>query len=198
MNTYFKYSIFVVLSIFLTNCGGPEKKDDELNVQYPEESKELYNFEGFSLQPYGIDALIYLPDATADIGAATEPEIIHEMDDYIWEIHVGQNFHMTIEDWGEDDAFSATIKELKEQSIYDIAFIDKEKNFAYYKKSLKAKGTDSDDEVGIDHISYHVIAQHTIDGINYIFKSNKDGHPKLIAGYMAESVKSVKPLDNPS
>ena len=57
------------------------------------------------------------------------------------------------------------------------------------------KGKGGKDSVGVEHISFHVIAQHTIDGINYLFKTKSEGCPKPIADFMAKSVTSVEPIE---
>ena len=193
-------SLIVLGSLFYA-CDSNNKDDDSnsLNVQYDEESEDLYHFEAFSLKPYEINALVYLPDATANIGAATDPKMVHEMDDYQWDLYVGQNFHMHIEDWGEEYALKAHLEELKDQSeIYDVEFLEQEDNFVYYKSKLKVDGSSSKKDVGVDHVSFHVVAQHKIDGINYIFRTNKEGHPKPITDYMATSVKNVKEIEDPA
>jgi len=195
---YFAFGIFS-LGLLFTACGNDKTEDDGgLKVEYPEELEDLDNFEAYSLKPFDINALIYVPDATANIGASTDPEMIHEMDDYQWDLHIGQNFHLTIEDWGTDNAFKDHLAELEDQNVYSIEFLEKEDNFAYYKAELKVKGKGGKDNVGIEHVTYHVVAQHKIEGVNYLFKSNKDGHQKPIAEYMAKSVKSVKPIIDPS
>ncbi|HLV42708.1 MAG TPA: hypothetical protein VKY37_10540 [Brumimicrobium sp.] len=198
-NIYLVFGIFS-LGVLLTACNNQEGYDEKNGpiVEYPEELEELDNFEAYSLKPFGINALIYVPDATANIGASTAPEMIHETDGYQWDLYVGQNFHMTIEDWGTDNAIKDHLTLLEDQNVYTIEFLKNEENFAYYKAELKVKGKGGKDNVGVDHVTYHVIAQHKIDGINYIFKTNKDGHPKPITEFMAKSVKSVKPIVDPS
>ncbi|PKR82215.1 hypothetical protein CW751_02470 [Brumimicrobium salinarum] len=183
----------------MLSCGEEQAKtNDDLKVEYPEELNELDNFEALSLKPYNINALIYVPDATANIGASTAPEIIHEPNDYKWEIKVGQNFHMTIEDWGDENVLKDHLDELENQSVYAIEFLEKEDGFAYYKASLNVKGQEDNNSVGVDHVTYHVVAQHSIEGVNYLFKTNKDGHQKPITDLMAKSVKSVQPISEPS
>ena len=193
------YFVVAIISIgmLFPSCGGQSNGDgSDLNVEYPEENEDLYSFEAFNLKPYGIDAYIYIPDETANIGASINPEVAHEQDGYQWELTVGAHFNITIEDWGDDDAFKAKIEELKNQDIYTIEFLEQEDNFAYYKSTLKVVGDKKGNEnIGVKHETYHVIAQHTIEGINYIFKTGDSGAPKPITEYMAKSVKNVIPLE---
>ena len=187
----------VVIALFTTSCGETDEKDgNELNVKYEDEDNELYEYEAFSLAPYEINAMIYLPDATANIGAATDPKVVHEMDDYKWDLYLGQNFHMHIEDWGDDDALAAHIANLEDHShIYDVEYLEETDNFIYYKSTLKVDGAVPAENVGTEHVSYHCVGIHTIDGVNYIFRTNKEGHPKPITDYMAKSIKSVKQIE---
>ncbi len=190
------YFIFAILfiGIFISSCGN-KQSDDELNVKYADENEDLYSFQAFNLKSYGIDAFIYLPDETSNIGAAVDPQVKHEQDGYQWELQVGPHFQITIEDWGDDDAFKAKLEELKNQKIYTVDFIEKEDDFAYYKTTLNVEGSKNGNKnIGVKHETYHVIAQHNIDGINYIFKTADSGAPKPITDYMAKSVKNVVPL----
>lgn len=183
---------FLFASMFLFSCNGEPTPPI---IEYDDEEFEgLDEFEAFNLRPYDIDALIYLPGVAANIGAATDPEVLHEMDGYEWEIRVGSNFSLIIEDWGDIDAFNEKLEELENQELYDVEFIKKDENFAYYKTELKVRGDGDNDEVGVDHVNYYVIAQYNIEGVNYVFKTNEEGHPKPITDYMAISVKSVQPM----
>lgn len=186
-------ALFALLIIY--SCGGDGKKK-ELVVNYDEETDQLYDFEAISLAPYQISALIYLPDETADIGAATEPRIIHEKNDYRWDIILGQYFHLRIIDFGEDDGIAMHKEELDELSyMYEIEYIEKELDFIYYKRTLNPRGSNAGDEsVGVKHVTYHCLAKHRIEGINYIFRSNNDGLSKPIAEYMVKSIKSVEEI----
>lgn len=189
-----------ILGIFVTSCGeGEEKEDKELVVTYEDEDSELYEFEAFNLAPYEIDAIVYLPDATANIGAATAPKVEHELDDYKWDLYLGQNFHMHIEDWGDEDALNDYISNLKDHDhIYQIDYIEKSDNFIYYKSTLKVDGEVPSENIGTEHISYHCVGQHTIKGINYLFRTGKSGAPKPITEYMAKSIKSVEQITDPA
>ena len=93
-----KFSLFLLLltlSLVAVRCG-----DSDEGKELTDE--ELYEFQGFSMKPYDIPVMIMLPDETANIGASTQPEVIHVEDDFKWELMVGPNFHMIIDDWGSD------------------------------------------------------------------------------------------------
>ena len=187
------YTILLASVFFFLGCNSGEENKG-LIVEYDDEGLDLFDFQAFSLSPYQINALIYLPDEGSDIGAATDPKILHALDDYRWSILVGQNFHLRIYDYGEDDGIVLHKEELDDLShMYEIEFIEDEPDFIYYKRTLKARSTDANAEnVGIKHVSYHSLGNHKIQGINYIFRSVEEGHPKPVMEYMTKSIKSVK------
>ena len=63
-----------------------------------------------------------------------------------------------------------------------------------YQRELIVKGTDrAASSVGVEHKSYHVFGQKTIDGITYVLESREEGYEKIIIELMAKSIKSFKP-----
>lgn len=191
------YRILAVLAfgVTLTHCT-EENDNGSLDVVYEDELAGLDEFEAFSLAPFGINALVYLPDETADVGAAAAPRVEHEPDGFKWDLFVGQNFHMRIDDWGDDEMIAFHKEELLDFSnMYEIEFLEESDNFLYYKRTLKVDGQKgAGANVGVEHVSYHCYGQHTIDGINYVFRTNDGGHQKPITEYMAKSIKSVKEI----
>lgn len=196
MKLVFRLFIVSVFGLFLTQCT-EEKAVGALDVVYEDELEGLDDFEAFSLAPFGINAMIYLPDETADIGAAAAPKVEHEPDGFKWDLLVGQNFHMRIDDWGDEEMIAFHKEELADFAhMYDVEYLEETDSFLYYKKTLKVDGkSEASKNVGVDHVSFHCYGQHTIDGINYIFRTNDAGHQKPITEYMAKSIKSVKQIE---
>lgn len=189
MKSVFYSSLLVFLTFFLANCGSKNTDSDVL------EDEELYEFKGFSLKEYDIPATIMLPDETANIGASTNPEVIHEEDNFKWELIVGPNFHMIIDDWGDDrEMVSSEKKRLEGLNFYKIKFIENKPDFIFYERILKVDGDKlAPKSVGLEHKSYHVYGQKVIDGITYVFRSRDEGFEKVIVDLMAKSIKSIKP-----
>lgn len=187
---YFFRLIFLVLGLNFLLCSC--KSND--GVELESEEEELYEFKGFSLKNYDIPASIMLPDETANIGASTKPEVIHTLDDFKWELIVGQNFHMIIEDWGDDrEMVSSEKKRLRDLSFYKIKYLVEDPDLILYERILKVKGEKSAAKsVGLEHKSYHVYAQKVINEITYVFRSRDDGFEKMIIELMAKSIKSIK------
>lgn len=187
-----KLGLLLLLGLLLTpltRCGD-DGKDGELT------DEELYEFQGFSMKPYDIPIMIMLPDETANIGASTKPEVIHEEDGFQWRLSVGPNFEMVIDDWGADrEMVSSRKKELAQHSFYKIKYLVEEPDFILYEQVLKVDGKKGvPKSVGVEHKTYHVYGQKVVNGITYVFRSRDEGYEKVIIDLMAKSIKSVKPL----
>ena len=159
--------------------------------------EELYEFQGFSMKPYEIPIMIMLPDETANIGASTKPEVIHVEDDFKWELMVGPNFDMIIDDWGSDRTMVASEKKkLNGLNFYNVKYLIDEPDLIMYERELKVNGQKgASNSVGVEHKTYHVYGQKVINDITYVFRSRDDGFERMIIDLMVKSIKSVKPLD---
>jgi hypothetical protein len=187
-------SMFLMAGIISFSCGGDtkEEKEEEFSL-----NEDYYDFKGISLADNGIRAMIMLPDETANIGAATKPEIIHAEGDFKWDIHVGPNFHLHIEDYGDyNDLVEVKKKELKEYDFVKINYLINEKDLILYEQTLIVKGSKkAAKSVGVEHRSYHVYGQKTIDGVTYELRSRDEGYEKVIIELMAKSIKSFKAVE---
>ncbi len=188
---------FLVLVSILFACGEDQKQENAgesaLNEDYDQ-------FQGFNMRDYDIPITLMLPDETANIGASTKPEVIHPEDGYKWEIKVGNNFSLFIEDWGDvDDRIESRKKELKDLPFYEIKYLVDEPDFIMYEQNLKVDGNkNAAASVGVPHKSYHVYGQKEINGITYLFQSREEGCEKLIIELMGKSIRSVQPIKDPS
>ncbi len=186
-------TVFFFSVIFLFSCG--ESVNDDLKTKGDIVlDDDYYDFQPFSLKNHDIPVMIMLPDNTTKIGASTKPEIYHVEDDFKWELKVGSNFHLLIDDWGDyTDMIKSRKKELKELDFYKIQYLIDEKDFILYELELKPRGSaKASNDVGTVHKSYHVYCQKIIDGVTYVFRSRDEGYEKLIIELMAKSIKSVK------
>lgn len=190
MKKCFWLLLFFPLSLGLNSCGGDTPNEDEDVVI--EDSYE--SFQQFDLSPFDIPATIMLPDETANIGASTRPEVLHKDGGFKWDIVVGPNFKVHIEDWGANKNLVADKKkQLKELEIFDINYIVDEPDFLIYQLKLRVDGVqEAPKSVGVPHQAYHVFAEKVIDGITYEFRSPDDGYEKVIIELMAKSIRSVE------
>jgi hypothetical protein len=184
------FYFLMAFALMLGSCG-----DDTTAGELTDE--ELYEFQGFNMKPYDIPIMIMLPDETANIGASTKPEVIHVEDDFKWELHVGPNFHMIIDDWGSDRKMVVDEKKrLAGLNFYNIKYLVDEPEFILYEQTLKVDGKKGvSKKIGVEHKTYHVYGQKVINDITYVFRSRDEGYEKVIIDLMAKSIKSVKPLE---
>lgn len=180
------------MSAMLYSCGSEEVDPNDGEIVIDD---DYYEFQDFNLGDYDIPAFISLPDETANIGASTKPEIIHIEDDIKWEVNVGQNFQLMIEDYGDlTDLIEVEKKELAEQSFFKVDYIIDEPDMILYERTLLVKGTKkASSKVGVEHRTYHVYGQKIINGISYELQSREEGYEKVIIELMAKSIKSMKP-----
>lgn len=186
------FLLLVVAGFSISSCSGKDdskEKESEINVD-----EDYYEFQMIDMEKYGIDAYIQLPDETANIGASTKPDILHP-EDHMWQIDIGQNFTLHIEDMANiTDNIKEEKKELARKDFFKIKYLIDEPDMILYERELIVKGTErAPSTVGIEHKSYHVFGQKTIDGITYVLESREEGYEKIIIEMMAKSIKSFKP-----
>lgn len=183
--------LLVVSGFAASSCSeeeDPKKKNEEIDLD------DYYEFQMIDMSKYGINAYIQLPDETANIGASTRPEISHP-EDHIWQIDIGQNFTLHIEDMANiRDNIKEEKKELKRKDFFKVKYLIDKPDMILYQRELIVKGSDrAPSTVGVEHKSYHVFGQKTIDGITYVLESREEGYEKNIIEMMAKSIKSFKP-----
>ena len=174
---------------------------DDVKDPEPEEiviDDDYYEFQDFNMSDYDINAILSLPDETANIGASTRPEVIHVEDDIKWEILVGPNFQLLIEDFADiSDLIKVEKKELANHDFFKVKYIIDEEDLILYERILIADGTENAaPTVDVEHRTYHVFGQKTIDGITYALESRDEGYEKVIIEIMAKSIKSFKGIES--
>ncbi|MCJ8289588.1 MAG: hypothetical protein HRT58_03500 [Crocinitomicaceae bacterium] len=187
----------IIFGMFaLTSCGeeNPSLVSQDLAV-----NDDYYEFQDFIMTDHEIPGVISLPDETANIGASTRPEVKHE-ESFKWEISVGQKFQLLIEDFGIlDDLVGEKKKDLKDQKFFKIKYLIDESDLIVYERTLMVAGSKyAAPEVGIEHKSYHVYGQKTIENIIYGLSSAEEGCDKHIVELMAKSIKSFKRFNRKS
>jgi hypothetical protein len=185
------FLFLVAIGFAVSSCSPEEPKKDDSGINVDE---DYYEFQMIDMAKYGIDAYIQLPDETANIGASTKPEILHP-EDHIWQIDIGQNFTLHIEDMANiKDNVKEEKKELKRKDFFKVKYLIDEPDMILYQRELVVKGSDrAASSVGVEHKSYHVFGQTTVNGITYVLESREEGYEKIIIEMMAKSIKSFKP-----
>lgn len=181
----------ILVGLFaLTNCGEDSNPADSQDLVV---NDDYYEFQDFIMADFDIPGVISLPDETANIGASTRPEVKHE-ESFKWEINAGQKFQVLIEDFGIlDDLVKEKKKELADQKFFKIKYLMDESDLIVYERTLMVSGSKyAAPEVGVEHKSYHVYGQKTINNIIYGLSSAEEGCDKHIVELMAKSIKSFK------
>jgi len=184
----------IVGSMFMFNsCSDPkpeEKDEDNIDV-----NEDYYEFQAFNMGDHGVNAYIFLPDETANIGASTKPDVRHIQDDIYWEINVGPNFSLHIEDYASiNNLVKVEKKELEAKEFFKVRYLVDDEDLIVYERILLVKGTDkASPSVGVEHKTYHVYGQKTIDGVTYALESKEEGFEKKIIELMAKSIRSFRP-----
>lgn len=187
-------AIGIVGTMFsLGACTGTEKDPKDKGEMQLDD--DYYEFRVLNLKEYGIPAVISLPDETANIGASTKPEVKHIEDDIYWEISVGPNFTLNIEDWaGNTDLIKVEKKELAAKKFFKVKYLLDEPDMIIYERTLVVKGTDkASPTVGVEHKTYHVYGQVKIGNVNFALESREEGYEQMIIELMAKSIRSFKP-----
>ena len=121
MKYYFTSLVLLLILSSITSCSSPNQTKKTETADEFSLSDDYYEFKGLSLKDYDIPCMIMLPDETANIGAATKPDITHIEGDFIWDISLGNNFNLHIEDYGDyTDLVDYKRKELSKQDIFKI------------------------------------------------------------------------------
>ena len=155
---------------------------------------DYFDFQGFDLVPFDIPAMIMLPDETANIGASIAPEVLHIEDNFYWDIKVGPNFELHIEDYGDNkDLVETHKKSLERKEMFDVTYLVDEPNLVMYERKLIVKGSNqAPPKVGIEHKSFHVYGQKIIKGVTYELRSRDEGYEKMIIELMTKSIRSFE------
>lgn len=155
--------------------------------------EDYYEFQMVNMTKYGIKAYLQLPDETANIGASTKPEILHP-EDHLWQIDVGPNFTLHIEDMANiRDNIKQEKREIAQKKFFKVKYLIDEPDMILYQRELIVTGSQgASASVGVEHKSYHVFGQKTIDGITYVLESREEGYEKMIIELMAKSIKSFE------
>jgi hypothetical protein len=177
------------LVLFQSCNSSAEKVDIESSIE-----EDYYEFKALNLASHQLNATILVPDETANIGASTVPEIKHELDGFKWEITVGPNFHLIIEDFGDNKKMVQVEKNrIADLSMFEVNYFIDSEDLILYELTLLVDGDKSAPKsVGLEHHSYHVYGQTIIDGFTYVFRSRDEGYEKRIIDLMAKTIRSVK------
>lgn len=191
-----KIVIIALGFMFVSSCTDENNDGNDLVPQDQIDFDEYYEFQLIDLSPKEINATIYLPDETANIGASTKPNVVHEDGELYWSIEIGNDFVLKIEDQADYlDLIDFRKKTLKQNSFFKIDYIIEDSTLIMYKKTLLPKAVKAASaQVGVEHVSFHVYGQKVIDGITYSIESKDEGYDKNIIDLMVKSIRSIEEI----
>ena len=183
------YKTLIACSMFLL-LGIVGCKDNSV-VDTNSTNIDYYQYFKFNLSPFDIPATIMLPDETLGIGTSFLPEVKHKEADFLWELSIGPNFSILIEDYGDVKELVKTHKAKildKNQTIYSVKLLVDEPELLIYERKLKTAGKQT------SGVTYHAYAQKNIQGVYYEFKSPEGGHSKKVIDIVEKSLRSIKAI----
>lgn len=176
-------------AVLLTSCGGDESGDSEEKENGSEETTTDYSdMETLDLSEHQLPAKIKIPQITGEEGAVMPIEVIHEEDDFIWEIRIGEEgekFRLVIEDMAamEGDVI-ADHKRIIEGTIYDVEYIIDESDLIMYKQMIEG-------EASVDP-RFGVCGVVEIDGYPFkLYSSDQTDFRKPQVEDMMRSIRSI-------
>lgn len=174
MKQLFLFWFLLILSLF--GCQNNKNGQDNESIE-----DDYYQFQQVDLRKYDIDAILMVPDATAGIGTSFKPEIVHSPGDFKWQIKIGRNFQLNIEDYGDNSfRFLEMRKKISKNKFFEVKFLKEQKDQILFLRNMDK--------------SYHVYAVKKLGDINYEFTCRESGYSKKVAEFMFKSIKSFKKI----
>lgn len=175
------------LMVILSSCGGGNGDGtgtDSLAV----DTTNYEDMDEMTLKEHGLNMQIMLPNVASSTGASIEPSVEHFDGDYLWDVRIGNDFHLIIEDFGKEKNKVAEEKKRIEglNKIFVIEYVIDEPKVIMYKRTLhEGQGGKS---------TYHCYGETTIDGYTYVLRSHEDGNYKPIIEDMVKTIRSAKQI----
>ncbi len=173
--------------LLLTACGGSGETTETTDAT-DTSTVDFSDMDEMSLESEGLNMQIMLPNVASQTGASIEPTIEHFDGDYLWDVKIGPQFHLIIEDFGkEQNKVSEEKKRLDGlQRIFVTEYIIDEPKLIMYKRELhEGQGGKT---------TYHCYGETTVDGYTYVLRSHEDGNFKPIIEDMVKTIRSAKQI----
>jgi len=174
--------------LFLASCGGTAENTDNAG-NGDTTNVDFSDMDEMSLQGEGLNMQIMLPNVASSTGASIEPTVEHFDGDYLWDVRIGNQFHLIIEDFGKEKNKVAEEKKRLEglTKIFMVEYIVDEPKVIMYKRELhEGQGGKT---------TYHCYGETVIDGYTYVLRSHEDGNFKPIIEDMVKTIRSAKQIE---
>lgn len=180
--------ILLALTLGLLYFSLTDNSSSSLNVNTQAEGQfDYYQFKPFDLKKFDIDATILLPDETAGIGTTFTPEMLHDEGSHLWQLQLGRNFIIHIEDLGQlTDVFSDFRTSLLKSTAFTITPLVDTDSLLVYSRFLSKQYQKEEQK------TFHLFAVKSIDGRSYQFRNKEEGNTKEEILFMQKSIESIK------
>jgi hypothetical protein len=151
-------------------------------------SYDYIQYDSLDLSKYDLAAQIMLPNASAGIGTSMKPTVNYEMGGFKWELAVGRNFTLLIEDYGDYAYRFAEFKRklLKPNKFFEIEIVKQTKDLLIYRRKVKGEF------VAQKNARFYIYSVRRIGQNYYEIMNREQGDTKKVVDFMYHSIQSLK------
>ncbi|MFM7637950.1 MAG: hypothetical protein ACKO5W_08785, partial [Crocinitomicaceae bacterium] len=121
------------------------------------------------------------------IGTTFTPEMLHEEGSHLWQLQLGRNFIIHIEDLGQlTDVYSDFRTSMLKSTAFTITPLVDTDSLLVYSRALSKQYQKEEQE------TFHLFAVKFIDGRSYQFRNREEGNTKEEILFMQKSIESIK------
>ena len=168
----------LVLLLTLFGACSQEKKTAFDYVQY----------DTFDMRPYDLPIQLMLPNAIAGIGTSIKPQVDFEIGGFKWQLQVGRNFCLYIEDYGDYAYRFAEFKRklLKPNKFFEIEIVRQTNNLLIYRRKVKGAF------VAQKNAKFFIYSVQKINQNYYEIMNREQGDSKRVVDFMFHTIQSIK------
>lgn len=151
-------------------------------------SYDYIQYRVFDLRPYDLSARIMLPNASAGIGTSMKPVVNFEIGGFKWELSVGRNFTLLIEDYGDYAYRFAEFKRklLKPNPFFEIEMVRQTKDVLIYRRIVKGEFAAK------KNARFYIYSVKRLRENYYEIMNREQGDTKRVVDFMYHSIQSLK------
>jgi len=151
-------------------------------------SYDYVQYRLFDLRKYDLAAQIMLPNASAGIGTSMKPQVIYEIGGFKWELNVGRNFSLFIEDYGDYAYRFSEFKRklLKPNKFFEIELVKQTKDILIYRRKVKGEF------VSQKNARFYIYSVKRLGQNYYELMNREQGDTKKVIDFMYHSIQSLK------
>ena len=177
---------FIPAALAFQSCGGGENDTTGENSDTVKtEEVDYTGMKSFDMNQHGLKTSVMVTEELSSTGSPYPVDVIRDEDMFTWEIMSGPGYHLMIEEVDGEGNYMAREKErLKNDVVFQEEIRVDEPNMILYRATLPEGAGQRD--------YYHVFGIVTIDGVEYIVKSDPFGEfSEVQANDMLKSIKSM-------